>query len=188
MPALEINRLGSLVIDGDPSNMAVTSTVVEGGGATIETVQPELTSESESVFDGWAVWRLDVSLRLIEPSDADRGRTRYAALGAIRAAHRREKADGTPEQWVFSGDLAEAMEISSVIIPRITPITDLAETDDLRLVMHLQQVDPKVALRARDRATAQGQQEEEEEEVDTDGDDWASEEDRERAEPIWGGE
>lgn len=187
MAVITIER-GFLQIDGSEALMRVSDTRIGGGEMRIDIVQPEGTSESEAVFDGWAVWTVAVALELLEQRDGGRGR--YGTLALIRAAARQRRDDGKPEQHTFTGDLARALEVDRVLIRGLDPIRDSTEDDTLRLTLSLSQVDPRIGIELRQREETQVSSSADADEVDTSGEGWVSQEDQSTlaAAENWGDE
>ena len=189
MAAIRIDGDGHLRIDGAAAMMRVASTRIGGGGMSLDVVQPEGTSESEPVFDGWAVWTAQLKLELLE--ELEGARARYDALASLEALAREEQGE-VPVEHSFAGHLARAMKIDRVLVTSLDPIEDSIDDDTLRVTMALLQVDPRLA-RALAQRRAQAAEAEQSaaqasETVDTSGEGWVDEEDEGRGEVIWGGE
>ncbi|MCY4377337.1 MAG: hypothetical protein OXC31_26560 [Spirochaetaceae bacterium] len=138
----------SLQIDGIDRGM-VESTKITGGAASIVTIKPEGTSESEATFDGLRVRQVALGVLV-----HDRGGTsRYDAVAAIAAMARKLRAD-VPERHDLEGPLTDAVGVKRVICLSMDPVDETSEADEVRLSLLLEEVDPTVALRARDAATA----------------------------------
>ena len=189
MAAIRIDGDGHLRIDGAAAMMRVLSTRIGGGEMSLDVVQPEGTSESVAVFDGWAVWTAALKLELLE--ELGGARARYDALASLEALAREEQSE-VPVEHSFAGHLARAMKIERVLITSLDPIEDSIDDDTLRVTMSLRQVDPRLAraLKQRREQAAEAEQRAEQtpDTVDTAGADWVDEEDRDRSEVIWGGE
>ena len=153
---IQVDRSRSLRIDGVDLGMA-TATKVTGGAASIETIKPEDTSESEATFDGWLVRRVTLSI-LVHPRP---GEDRYDALAAIGAMARAETQD-VPQQHTLESPMTDALRISRVICLSTDPVEEQSDSDEIRLTALLEEVDPTVALEASSRAAASASAAEEE--------------------------
>lgn len=177
---IRVGRDRALSIDGIDRGL-VEATKITGGAAAIETIKPEDTSESEATFDGRHVRHVALSLVVHDIGDSDR----YDSIAAIGAMAREDRGD-VPEQHSMEGPLTDALRIKEVICLSLDPVEDTSESEEVRLTVRLQEVNPLVALLARDAATVKAAAEEEAEQLPPEV--APAEEEERRVETYWGDE
>ena len=150
---VEVGSDRALRIDGVDSGL-VTATKVTGGAASIVTVKPEGTSDTEATFDGWKVRHVALGV-LIHPRPGVEASDVYTSLATV-AATAREERDDVPEQHVLKGPLTSAMGIARVICLSLDPVEETSDNDGIRLSLLFEEVDPAVALRAASATAAAG--------------------------------